>query len=221
MASAFNIEPYAFDRVFAGNVAEPANANFSDGDLALRVAALERELAHTRETHASELALARVDGFNAGLVQARTERDAAMLAAIDALHAGIEWLDSRLDDTVTALVADAAEVALAAADILAARALALSPCAAVDDAVGRVLRQVPRGQELTIRVNPSLVEEMERLVAVRQSQDRRRLNLTVCADAGLAVGDALIVWDEGGLTLDATLRRAMLVKELDGLLPAG
>ena len=62
---------------------------------------------------------------------------------------------------------------------------------------------------------------MERLVVVRQSQDRRRLNLSVCGDDGLAIGDALIVWDEGGLTLDAAARRAALLEELAGLLPAG
>ena len=221
MASAFIAEPYGFDRVFAGGVAEPANANVSDADLALRLAALERELDHCRQSQAAELAMARVDGFNAGLTQARTEREAAMLAAVDALHAGIESLDARFEETAAGLAADAAEVALAAADMLAARALAAAPCAAVDDAIGRVLRQVPRGQELQIRVHPTLVEEMERLVVVRQSQDRRRLNLSVCGDDGLAIGDALIVWDEGGLTLDAAARRAALLEELAGLLPAG
>lgn len=220
MATAFQATPYGFDRVFAAGLGEAANANVAEADLAARIEALEGELEQVARGRVSELAAARVDGFNAGLSQARGERETAVLAAIDALHAAIESLDVRIDDTTSAIAADAAEVALAAADILAARALAATPCAAIDDAIGRVLRQVAPGQELEVRVHPSLVGEMERLIDLRQSQDRRRLNLSVCGEDGLSVGDARVGWDEGGLALDANARRVSLLAELEGLLPA-
>ena len=85
---------------------------------------------------------------------------------------------------------------------------------------GRVLTQVARGQELRVRVHPDLAERMEAVIAERQSRDRRRLSLTVIADDALAVGDALIAWEQGGLTLDAAARRAAILTEL-GLDEAG
>jgi flagellar assembly protein FliH len=106
-------------------------------------------------------------------------------------------------------------VAMAAADGLAARALEADPTLAIDEAIARVLTQVARGQELQIRVNPALIEQMEALIAGRQSRERRRLSLTLVADPGLAIGDALISWTQGGLALDADARRTAILAELD------
>jgi flagellar assembly protein FliH len=83
-----------------------------------------------------------------------------------------------------------------------------------------VLTQVARGQELHIRVHPELVDATEALIAGRQSRDRRRLSLTVISDDTLAIGDALIAWEQGGLTLDAAARRSAILAEL-GLDEAG
>lgn len=106
------------------------------------------------------------------------------------------------------LAADATELALAAADHLAARALGIAPGAGIDQAIGRVLKQIGRGQDLQVRDHPDFVEEIERLIAARQDGERRQLNLHVAADDGLAEGDACIEWDQGGLTLDAAARYA-------------
>ena len=84
-----------------------------------------------------------------------------------------------------------------------------------------MLKQVARGQELLVRVHPDLVTDVERLIAVRQSGDRRRLNLHVVGDDGLARGDAHIEWDQGGLSLDAAVRRDTVRAELETLLPQG
>jgi flagellar assembly protein FliH len=128
-------------------------------------------------------------------------------------------VDARFEEVVTRMQQDSAEVALSAADVLAARALQHAPGAAIDEAIGRVLRQVARGQELLVRVHPDHITEIERMVAIRQGGDRRRLNIQVVADETLPLGDANIEWDQGGLVLDASARAEAIRAELEALLP--
>jgi flagellar assembly protein FliH len=217
MNASLDIRPFAFDRIFA--VAGPPGPAVRTEDLQLRIAALEAETQRMRDDQDAMLALARADGFEAGVIQARTEREAAYLAAVDALQASLEMMDSRFDGVMAQMQQDAAEVALSAAEVLAARALTEAPVAAIDEAIGRVLKQVARGQELLVRVHPALVGEVQHLVAERQAGDRRRLNLQVAGDVGLAQGDAHIEWDQGGLVLDASLRAEAIRSELSALLP--
>ena len=216
MDASFRIKPFAFDRIFAMPSTEPP---LPAEDLQLQIASLEAEAALMRADHEALLAKARMDGFQAGLTQARAEQGAALLAAVDALQSSIELTDGRVEEITTRVREDAAEVALAAAEVLAARAVDIAPALAVDEAIGRVLRQVARGQEILVRVHPALVEEVERMIGVRQSGDRRRLSIQVVPDERLALADAHIEWDQGGLTLDAAERAAMVRAELETLLP--
>lgn len=217
MDAAFHVKPFAFDRIFA--VSAAASTELRVEDLQLQIGALEAELQRLRDDQDAMLALARADAFEAGLAQARGERETAYLAAVDALQASIETVEARFDGVAEQMQQDAAAVALSAAEVLAARAIEEAPAAAIDQAIGRVLRQVARGQELLVRVHPDLVAEVDRLIAVRQSGDRRRLNLHVEADDALAMGDAHIEWDHGGLILDAAARAEAIRAELDSLLP--
>lgn len=214
-----HIKPFAFDRIFAMPVANGPAARAED--LRLQVAALEAEAALMRVDHEAQLAVARAEALDAGLAQARGEQAAALLAAVDALQSTIELTDERVEGITARITEDATQVALAAADMLAARALEQAPGASVDAAIGRVLRQVARGQDLLVRVHPDLTEEIERLVAIRRKGDRRQLNLHVAADDHLALGDAHIEWDQGGLSLDAAARTAAVRAELATLLGAG
>lgn len=219
MDASFQVRPFAFDRVFAMPSGAASAAPIRE-DLQMRIEALEDEIARMRAEHEAHEALARADGFEAGLAQARGEQQAALLAAVDALQSSIEMTEERVDAITAQVTGEAAEVALAAADMLAARALDHAPGLAIDEAIGRVLKQVARGQDVVVRVHPDLAEEMERLIGVRQSLDRRRLNLHVARDADIAWGDARIEWDQGGLTLDAAERAAMVLAELELMLPA-
>src|SRR3546814_12849863 len=65
-----------------------------------------------------------------------------------------------------------------------------------------------------IRVNPALAADVERAIALRVSQERRKLTLTVIGDETVAEGDAEIFWDEGGIGVDAAARRAAVMTEL-------
>ncbi len=215
MASAALIEPFPFGRVFSEPCAEtPRN----DAPLVARIAALEADLERERTEHEAALAVARAEAFQQGLEQARADREVATLAAIDALQASIEALEEDLGEVEDRLAREAAELALAAADLVAAKALEFDAVGAIDAAIGRALSQVRRGEPIQIRVHPDLGPDVERIIADRQANDRRRLSLSVAVDATLALGDARLTWDQGGLGLDAEQRRAAVRAELDGLL---
>jgi flagellar assembly protein FliH len=217
MDASFHVRPFAFDRIFTATPNAPSNLSIDD--LRLQVAALTAEAERLRQDQEATLALARAEAFEAGLAQARGERESALLAAVDALHAGIETIEQTMDVVIRQVTADGTEVALAAAELLAARAIEQAPAAAIDAAIGRALAQVARGQELLVWIHPDLADEVERLIATRQSRDRRRLNLHVARDETLLPGDVRIEWDKGGLTLDHTARAAAIRNELDALLP--
>lgn len=216
MDASFHIKPFAFDRDFA--LATARRDGLGALDLEMEVESLQAEIERMKLDHAAELALARTDGFEAGLAHSRSDLDVAVLAAVDAMHASLENIDEQVASLTRDANRQATQVALAAADLMAARAIAHAPEAAIGAALGRVLEQVGRGPRLQIRVNASLVERMEQLIAERTSRERRRMTLTVIADDALPVGDAFIFWDEGGLALDAAARRAAVVEELGSLL---
>lgn len=210
-----HVERFAFDRVFSAPVSDK---KLVDEDALIELAALRAEVALLKSDQEAVIAKARAEGFEAGLAQARAEREVALLSAVDALHAGIEVIDAQFTEITDRVTSEATEVALAAADHIAARAIERAPGDAIDAAIGRLLGQVARGTELQVRVHPDLVDDIEAKIADRQARDRRRLSLTVAPDATLAIGDALINWDEGGLTLNAQARRDAVAAELESLL---
>jgi len=210
-----HVERFAFDRVFSAPVPDKKLVN---EDALIELAALRAEIALLKADQQAVIDQARAEGFEAGLAQARAEREVALLSAVDALHAGIEVIDAQFTEITERVTSEATEVALAAADHIAARAIERAPGDAIDAASGRVLGQVARGTELQVRVHPDLVDDIEAKIADRQSKDRRKLSLTVAPDATLAMGDALINWDEGGLALNAQARREAITAELESLL---
>lgn len=210
-----HVERYAFDRIFTA----PVEKRLVDEDALLELAALRAEVAALKADQEAAIARARAEGYDAGLAQARAEREVALLSAVDALQAGIEVIDAHFTEVTDRVAGEATEVALAAADLIAARTIAHAPGDAIDAAIGRVLGQVARGTELQVRVHPDLVADIEARIADRQSKDRRRLNLSVAGDTTVALGDALINWDEGGLALNAEARREAVIAELEPLLP--
>ena len=215
MPTGSKVRPFAFERVFAGPPPDKADAQA----LHAEVEVLQARYAALEAAQAAALEEARAEGVEAGLAQVRAERETALLSAVDALQAGIEQIATEVGAEVDRVTREAADFALAAADLMAARALAAAPLAAVDEALSRVLHQLGRNPQLQLRVHPDLADEMKRLVAERQAGDRRRMDIDVYADATVPQGDCLIAWHEGGLKLDAEARRAAVIDELEALLP--
>jgi len=211
------VKPFAFDRVFASPAARKAA---SPEAMRLEIEHLELEVVRLKRELETAVNLARAEAFQAGLDHARAERDTALLAATDALQASLETLEMRFEAVEESVAREGAEIALAAADFLAAGALASAPALPIDQAIGRALTQVQRGQPIHVRVHPDLLEPVELLVARRQEQDRRRLGVTVVPDERLKLGDARLSWDHGGIALDAEARRAAVRAELEAFLPA-
>lgn len=215
MVTIAQVEPFPFARIFCEPTDEPV---VDPATLAARIEDLGADCERLRIEHEAELAATRAEAFQRGLEQARGERETALLAAVDSLQASIEAMEESLAETESRLAREAGELAIAAADLIAARALELDPAAAIDEAIGRALSQVRRGQPIRIRVHPELVPDIERLVAERQANERRRLSLLVFGDGCLSLGDASLQWDQGGLRLDAEARRDAIRAELDGVL---
>ncbi|MBY8337870.1 flagellar assembly protein FliH [Alteriqipengyuania sp. NZ-12B] len=216
-----HVRPFDFDRTFAMPVREPARQyrrKTDAAELAHDVDALRRQIARIEESHAEELARTRTEAFEAGCSHVRAERDAAILSALDAVQASLDELSEQSGELQAQAEADAIEVAFAAAEVLAGQAVAQQPGGAVDEAIGRALAQVARGQEIDVKVHPDLVEDIEARIAERQSRDRRRLALVVSGDASLAPGDAVLRWDRGGVIVDAQSRRQAVLDELAPLM---
>lgn len=214
MDMSFQAQPFAFDRIFA--MPKPGAGARDDSP---ELIVLRREFDLLKLRFETGLVVARAEGFEAGLAQARGETAAALLSATDALHVSIEAVEGEFAAIEERLSKTAADVAMAAAEGLAARALETDPARAIDDAIGRVLLQVARGQELQVHVHPALIEQMDALITARQKGERRRLSLTLLADPALAIGDALIAWEQGGLALDAAGRREAIMAELGLAVP--
>lgn len=212
MDHSFSARPFAFDRIFS---AETAGSGADEA--LLDAAALRMALKAERADTAARIEAARAEGHAAGLAEARSERDEALLRALEEMQSRWDDFGAAREAMGEALRHDAAELARAIGEALAARALALDPAGAIDEAIGRALAQVARGQEIVVTVHPDLVTAMEARIAQRQGGDRRRLNLLVEANGALAPGDAHLRWESGGLRLNAAERAAELMKELAAL----
>ena len=208
--------PYAFDRVFARTIAD---VHAHPQDLRLQIAALQAELVQAAQSLDTAVALARADGFAAGLAQARTERAEALLASQAGIADGLTRLAEQFAATETRMAAEACEIALAAGRVLAADCFKADPVGAIDKAIGRVLSQTGYREALHIRVAPDLFASVEACLATRAVAEQRRLDATVHADATIPPGDVRIAWDRGGLSLDADAR-LLAVQSALGLVPA-
>jgi flagellar assembly protein FliH len=202
--------PFAFGTVF--EAAPPASMYDVDEELSASV--LRTEIDAMRAAHADALATAYARGAQETEARIRAERDEALLAAIDALQSGWEDFAETRDAMIAQVQSEAAALALAIGESLAARATDDAPGEAIDQAIGRVLSLIARGQEVIVTVHPDQIADIENRVTARQSGDRRRLNILIEGDSTLAPGDAHLRWDGGGQHLDASARRSALEAEL-------
>lgn len=207
-------QPFRFATHF---VDPPQGEDIPITDTALALAALRAEMEALRADQAVAIARARSEAYMEALGAMRAEREQALLSAWDALHAAWEAFESERATMIEQVRTQAGALALSIGEALAARALADAPGEAIDQAIGRILGQIARGQEVTISVHPDLAPDIEARIATRQAGDRRRLNLVVLHDEALVQGDAHLRWEGGGLRLDAEARHRAIEAELIAL----
>ncbi|AXK44149.1 FliH/SctL family protein [Erythrobacter aureus] len=217
------LAPYNFDRTF---VQEDRRQPTSFGgrrksdrsEHALDAEALRAEIEMLREQQQAELVRTREEAFQAGLDHARADREAAVLSSIDALQATLEELARNRETMLSEFTQDAAELAIAAADAIAGHATGIAPDKTVSDAIGRVLAQIARGEEIQVAVHPDLIESLRAKIDERQADNRKNIAISLNPDASVAAGDAVLTWDRGGVSINAEARRAAITAELEPLL---
>lgn len=198
--------PFAFDQVFAAP--SGVEAALEREQLLDEIARLRGELRRVEQRAFAEGEARALESF-------RAERDTALLSATDALQVSLEAVEAKYADIEAAVVRDAAELALAAADHLAGVEIARDPARIVDEAIGKVLGELRRGSPIEVRVHPDLTASVEAALRNRQDRDQRTLAVTVIGDAALELGDGRLNWERGGAALDTSERRRMLVDELE------
>lgn len=197
--------PYAFDRIFAQSAID---ATRNPQDLALQLHAMQAEMDRQRDGAQTELVRARADGFASGLAQARAETAAALLSAATAVADGLDRLEALFVEAEARIAGVAADVVLTAAELLAAQAVAQTPGRAIDAAIARVLTQTGFRETLHVHVHPDGAAGLRELLAERQGAEQRPLTVTIHDDPRLPPGDANILWDQGGLSLDSSARNS-------------
>lgn len=215
-----SIKPFGFDTVFrfgpAVDDAQPSSAE-SEG-LHHKIVDLQNQLLKAQQERDEAVAAAHEAGVAEGLTQARSERGEALLAATDALHAGLDDLASQFDEVSERLTRDAAQVALFAAEMLAGHAIAQTPGRAFDEALGRALKQISFNTDLMVQVHPDSRSDMDAVVATRLARNGGIPTITVVENPAIAPNDAHISWAEGGLAVDAAERRRAVLEELGTLI---
>jgi flagellar assembly protein FliH len=195
------IRPFQFDRDFTSTL---SSASFSTAELQEELEHLKARLATSEAEMDVRLAAAREDGFAAGLAHARADQQMALLAALDALQAAVEAADADLTDMRAQMLDGAADLALAAAEQLAAISLAAEPTAAIQAAVEKAADEAGLDARLRIQLNPADATVVETSAS---HWTLRTVAIEVVPDPTIAPGDARISWGTSAMVLDKADRR--------------
>ena len=190
------IRKFTFDQSF-GNESRAANAI---AEAAARIEA-EREAIQ---------AVARAEGFEAGLAQARGERDAAIRTALTAIAGDLGHGIAQVDALRAQLAGQAVELALALAEAIAGKALAQTGLAGIEAVVADVLAEQIEAPRLTIRVGAALLDDVRERVQAEASAMHFEGRLIFQPEPGFGPGDCAIEWANGGVRHVAAERRAAI-----------
>ncbi len=166
------------------------------------------------------MAVARADGFEAGLVQARNERDARVADTLGHMVRTLQQGFAATDTAHADIMRAAADMALAAAEVLAGRAIAADPLAPLRAALPELFAAHGDAPVITVRVAPALVDDCRSLTEDMADAAAFSGRLRLEADAALAPGDAVVEWRKGGWRAVAAERRAAITAAVEDMLAA-
>ncbi|MCA3254788.1 MAG: hypothetical protein INF91_04120 [Alphaproteobacteria bacterium] len=156
-------------------------------------------------------AIARAEGFDAGLAAGRAEGDSLARALAASIASALDRAADRLEATLAEVADAAGELGLAAAEHLAGRALPdAPPAAAIADAV----RQAAGSPVLRLTVHPDVADAARAAAEAAAAARAATLRIDVATDPSFAPGDVDADWLTGGLSVSAADRRAALLAAL-------
>jgi flagellar assembly protein FliH len=147
-----------------------------------------------------DLVAARAEGFNQGQAEANAGIDRASGEALRAIANMMQMMLGRLGDEATSLRHDAAEVAVAAAKIVATTALDAFGEEAIEDIVQTAIAQLRDVPRLIVRVAPELVESIEARLAGCAREAGFVGEIVVRGDLDARNGDCVLDWGDASIT---------------------
>lgn len=166
--------------------------------------------------HAEAEAHAR--GIQEGLVQAESQIQGRLAAALNHLAEAATALLARADAHEAEREAQAVEVAVLIARKVAGEALDAAPLASIGEAARAALQHLRGVPHLVVRVHDGLVEEAETLVKRLARERGYEGRLVVLGDPDMHAGDARIEWADGGIVRERARIEAAVADAL-GLPP--
>jgi flagellar assembly protein FliH len=179
---------YEFEPMFGDNAGQPGNRTST------------RRKALTEE----DITAARADGLAQGIAETNASLERASSDALRAIASLMQMMLGRLSEEAHSLRTDAAEVAIAAARVVAGTALDAFGEEAVADIVTTAVAQLRDVPRLVVRVSPDLAETIEaRLIGCAREAGFNG-EIAVRADPDASIGDCTLDWGDGAITHDRT-----------------
>lgn len=157
-------------------------------------------------------------GIQEGLVQAESQIQGRLAAALNHLAEAVTALLARADAHDAEREAQAVEVAVLIARKVAGEALDAAPLASIGEAARAALQHLRGVPHLVVRVHDGLVEEAETLVKRLARERGYEGRLVVLGDPDMHAGDARIEWADGGIVRERARIEAAVADAL-GLPP--
>ncbi|PSC06885.1 flagellar assembly protein FliH [Alsobacter soli] len=166
-----------------------------------------RSQAMRRQADMDRLQQAEQDGWARGRMEGRreAEQEAAMrmAKALEQIAGAAAGVLSHLDRETHRLEQEAAELALVFARKFAGDLLDREPLAPLEAAAAECFRELAGAPHLAVRVPPEFVDQAKASLD-RKAQERGFAGrLIVLGEDGMALGDFVIEWADGGMRRDA------------------
>jgi flagellar assembly protein FliH len=167
-----------------------------------------------RAQEQSRLDDAEQQGYFRGQIEGRreTEQEAAMRAAValEKVAAAAAAILARLDSETARFETVASTLALAFARKLAGDIALRAPLAALESAAADCFRQLVGVPHVVVRIEQEMIDQaktkLDRMARERGYEGR----IVVLGEPGLALGDFVIEWADGGMIRDSAALAAMI-----------
>jgi flagellar assembly protein FliH len=147
-----------------------------------------------------DVAAARAEGFAQGQAQTNGEIDRSASESLRAIAGMMQMMLGRLSQEAQSLRVDAADVAVAAARVVAGSALDAFGEEAIADIVATATAQLRQTPRLVVRVAPNLVESIEQRLISCAREAGFSGEIAVRGDEAAASGDCALDWGDGTIT---------------------